>query len=105
MRVVKIKNSREMRGTIGPIYPPLLGVYNAYRAPLVPLHCIDLIIPKISRCKNAMDMWVFSMKMHTKCHGAISMLSSSISPIALHRQHNNENISRCKNAMDMWVFM
>ena len=105
MRVVKIKNSREMRGTIGPIYPPLLGVYNAYRAPLVPLHCTTTNNQIISRCKNAMDMWVFSMKMHTKCHGAISMLSSSISPIALHQLNININISRCKNAMDMWVFM
>ena len=90
MRVVKIKNSREIRGTIGPIYPSLLGVYNAYRAPLVPLHCTKLNNQQISRCKNAMDMWVFSMKMHTKLYGAISMLSSSISPIALH-QHTTKN--------------
>ena len=100
MRVVKIKNSREMRGTIGPIYPPLLGVYNAYRAPLVPLHCTKTKYKHISRCKNAMDMWVFSMKMHTKCHGAISMLSSSISPIAL---HNHNIITTYLGAKMQWI--
>ena len=47
----------KMQSTRGP-YSPLKGGYDAYRAPLVPLHCIENRKPNISRCKNAMDMWV-----------------------------------------------
>ena len=55
-------NAFKMKGSKG----PYTLVYDAYRAPLVPLHCKQQKNDTISRCKNAMEMWVIFYENRTK---------------------------------------